>query len=132
MKNKICAYVLGFMFILSVSIPVSFSANAYEALYPRLVDHYDLLTTDEEIDLRGKLDEISETDALFCDINADGKITSSDAREILRASASLVKLPSTEDLLGYKEYQKDEKVQKQIDDLLIILMAYQAAKDEEA
>ncbi|MBO5933905.1 MAG: dockerin type I repeat-containing protein [Clostridia bacterium] len=78
-----------------------------------------------------KLDEISETDAMFSDINGDGKITSSDAREILRASASLVKLPSTAEILGYDEYKKDEKVQKQIDDLIIILMAYQAAKDEE-
>lgn len=78
-----------------------------------------------------KLEEIGETDAMFCDINGDEKITSSDAREILRASASLVKLPSTAEILGYEEYKKDERVQKQIDDLLIILMAYQAAKDEE-
>ena len=78
-----------------------------------------------------KLDEISETDAMFCDINGDERITSSDAREILRASASLVKLPSTSEILGFDEYKKDERVQKQIDDLVIILMAYQAAKDEE-
>ncbi|MBR3868721.1 MAG: dockerin type I repeat-containing protein [Clostridia bacterium] len=79
-----------------------------------------------------KLDELNETDAMFCDVNADDKITSADAREILRASAGLVKLPSTADILGYKEYQKDELVQNHIDDLLVILMAYQAAKDEEA
>lgn len=79
-----------------------------------------------------QLDEISETDAPFSDVNGDGKITSADAREILRASANLTKLPSTEELLGYKEYQKDEVVQNHIDDLLVILMAYQAAKDEEA
>lgn len=78
------------------------------------------------------LDELGETDAEFCDINGDGKITAYDAREILRASAGLIKLPSTEELLGYKEYQKDEIVQNHIDDLLVILMAYQAAKDEEA
>lgn len=79
-----------------------------------------------------KLDELNEEAVPFCDINADGKITSSDAREILRASAGLVKLPTTEEMLGYKEYQKNEAVQNQIDDLLVILMAYQAAKNEEA
>ena len=77
-----------------------------------------------------KLDEIKETDALFCDINGDESINSSDAREILRASAGLIKLPTTEEILGFREYKKDEAVQNHIDDLLAILMAYQAAKDE--
>lgn len=79
-----------------------------------------------------KLDELDEEAVPFCDVTGDGKITSADAREILRASAGLVELPTTEEMLGYKEYQKDEAVQNQIDDLLVILMAYQAAKDEEA
>lgn len=79
-----------------------------------------------------KLDSVSETDAPFCDVTGDGQIKSADAREILRASASLVELPSTEELLGYKEYKKDEAVQNHIQDLLAILIAYQAAKDEEA
>lgn len=91
-------------------------------------------SSDARIVLRAaaQLDTIKETDALFCDINGDGNVNSSDAREILRASAGLVKLPSTEEILGFREYKRDESVQNHIDDLLAILMAYQAAKDEKA
>ncbi len=79
-----------------------------------------------------QLDEMDENDRKFCDINADGKITSYDAREILRASASMITLPTTEEVLGYKPYEKSESVKRQIDDLRVILMAYQSAEEEEA
>ena len=79
-----------------------------------------------------QLETLSEDDAKFCDINSDGKINSIDAREILRASAGIIKLPTTEEVLGYKPYEKSEAVKKQIDDLKVILMAYQAAEEEEA
>lgn len=78
-----------------------------------------------------QLDTITEDEAKYCDINGDGKITSYDAREILRAAAGMIKLPSTEDALGIKPYEKSEAVEKHIDDLRVILMAYQAAKEEE-
>lgn len=79
-----------------------------------------------------KLDEIKEEDAPFCDVNGDGKIQAADARDILRAAAKLSTLPTTEEILGIKEYQKDESLQNHVKDLLAILVAYQAAKDEEA
>lgn len=82
--------------------------------------------------ISAELDEMREQDMPYCDINRDDIITSSDAREILRASAELTTLPTTQEVLGYTEYQKDESIQEHIDDLLVILMAYQAAKDEEA
>lgn len=82
--------------------------------------------------ISAELDELDEEDRPYCDVNRDKKITSADAREILRASAELTTLPTTEEVLGYKTYVKEESVQQHIDDLLIILMAYQAAKDEEA
>ena len=77
-----------------------------------------------------KLETLKETDALFCDVDGNSNVNSSDAREILRASAGLVTLPTTEEILGFREYKRDESVQTHIDDLLAILMAYQAAKDE--
>lgn len=91
-------------------------------------------STDARAVLRAasQLDEMSEDDTKFCDINADGKLTSSDAREILRAAAGMITLPSTEDVLGYKPYEKSEAVKNQIDDLKVILMAYQSAEEEEA
>lgn len=79
-----------------------------------------------------KLEALSEDSVEFCDVTRDGKILSADAREILRASAGLIKLPATEDVLGYKEYKKDEAVQNHINDILAILVAYQSAKDEKA
>lgn len=79
-----------------------------------------------------QLDTMTEEDIKFCDINADGKITSTDAREILRASAGMSELPTTEEVLGYKPYVKDEAIKRQTDDLKVILMAYQAAEEEEA
>lgn len=79
-----------------------------------------------------QLDTMTDEDKKFCDINADGVITSSDAREILRASAGMAELPTTEEMLGYKPYVKDELIKTQIDDLKVILMAYQAAEEEEA
>lgn len=78
-----------------------------------------------------QLDTIPEEDAKYCDVTGDGKVTAFDAREILRAAAGMIKLPTTEEMLGYKPYVKSEAVEKQIDDLRVILMAYQAAKEEE-
>lgn len=88
-------------------------------------------SSDARIVLRAaaQLDTIEETDSLYCDIDGNGSVNSSDAREILRASAGLVKLPSTESILGFREYKRDETVQNHVNDLLAILMAYQAAKD---
>lgn len=79
-----------------------------------------------------KLDTISEEDLPYCDVTNDGKVNAADARDILRASSNIIELPSTEDVLGIDSYQKDEAVQKHIDDLLVILQAYSKAKEEEA
>ena len=79
-----------------------------------------------------KLEELTEEDVKFCDITQDGKVMSADAREILRASAGLSELPTSEEVFGYKEYQKDPAVQNHINDILAILVAYQSAKDEKA
>ncbi len=78
------------------------------------------------------LESCSEEDLPYCDIDGNGYIFAGDARQILRASASIIKLPTTEEALGIKEYVKSEATQNHIDDLLAILMAYQSAKDEEA
>lgn len=78
------------------------------------------------------LDTCTEADIPYCDVTGDGRIFAADARQILRASAGIIKLPTTEEALGIKEYVKSEATQNHIDDLLAILMAYQSAKDEEA
>lgn len=77
-----------------------------------------------------KLEVFDEVTMKYCDVNGDGKITAYDSREILRASAKLVTLPTAEEALGVKPYVRDESVDKQIDDLLILIMAYQAAQDK--
>ncbi len=78
------------------------------------------------------LDICPADDLPYCDVTGDGVVTAADARLILRASAKMETLPTTEDALGIKPYVKDEVTQAQIDDLLVILMAYQSAKDEAA
>lgn len=78
------------------------------------------------------LDTCSDEDLPYCDIDGNGYIFAGDARQILRASAGIDKLPTTEEALGIKEYQKSEATQNHIDDLLAILTVYQSAKDEEA
>lgn len=79
-----------------------------------------------------RLDTMDAMSMQYCDVTGDKKISAADAREILRASAMLTTLPTTEDALGIKEYKKDEKTQAHIDDLLILLMAYEAAADAQA
>lgn len=66
----------------------------------------------------------------YCDVTLDKQISAGDARAILRASSRASTLPTTTEALGYKEYQKSASVQKHVDDLLVLIMAYQAAKDE--
>lgn len=89
-------------------------------------------STDARTVLRtaSKLDVLDEISVKYCDVNGDGKITAFDAREILRASSKLVTLPTAEEALGVKPYVRDESIDKQIDDLLILIMAYQAAQDK--
>ncbi len=82
--------------------------------------------------IASKLDTCTEADLPYCDIDGNESISAGDARQILRASAGISELPTTEEALGIKEYQKSEATQNHIDDLLAILMAYQSAKDEEA
>lgn len=79
--------------------------------------------------MSAQLESCSEEDKPYCDVTIDGDVTAADAREILRASASLTILPTTEEALGIKPYQKDEKTKKQVSDILILMMAYQSAKD---
>ena len=79
-----------------------------------------------------QLDTITEEDTKYCDVTGDGNITAADAREILRAAVGMITLPTAEEMLGIKPYEKSEAVEKQVDDLRVILMAYQAAKEEEA
>ncbi|MBR5232635.1 MAG: dockerin type I repeat-containing protein [Clostridia bacterium] len=78
------------------------------------------------------LETCSEEDLPYCDVDSNGYIFAADARQILRASASIIELPTTEEALGIKGYQKSEATRKHIGDLLVILMAYQSVKDEEA
>lgn len=82
--------------------------------------------------IASKLDTCTEKDMPYCDIDGNENISAGDARQILRASAGIIVLPTTEEALGIKEYVKSEATQDHIDDLLVILMAYQSAKDEEA
>lgn len=91
-------------------------------------------STDARLVLRasGRLETLDAVTLPYCDVTGDKKVSAADAREILRASAQLTSLPTTEDVLGIKEYTKDEKTQAHIDDLLILLMAYEAAADAEA
>lgn len=77
------------------------------------------------------LETCAEADLPYCDVIQDEKITPADAREVLRAAAGLTKLISVEEALGYKPYERDESVQKHVEDLLVLIMAYQTAKDEE-
>ena len=79
-----------------------------------------------------QLDTFTDEDVKYCDVTGDGKITSADAREILRAAVGMITLPTAEEMLGIKPYEKSDAVEKQVDDLRVILMAYQSAKDEEA
>lgn len=81
--------------------------------------------------IASQLETCDEADIPYCDINGDGRITSSDARSILRASAGLDKLPTTEEALGLPSYKRDEATDKHVRDLLVLIMAYQAAKDAE-
>ncbi len=81
--------------------------------------------------MASRLDPVSDSDKPYCDVTTDGKITASDARLILRTSSKLDTLPTTSEALGIDEYEKSEATQKHIDDLLVLMMAYQAAKDEE-
>lgn len=75
-----------------------------------------------------KLDEITQD---YCDIDRNGKITSADARLILRASASLTDLPTAEEVFGITPYERDEATTKHVKDILVLMMAYQSAKNEE-
>ena len=91
-------------------------------------------STDARLVLRiaSMLESCEEKDIPYCDVTGDGRIFAADAREILRASASIIKLPTTEEALGIKEYVKSEATQNHIDDLLAIMTVYQSAKEEEA
>lgn len=90
-------------------------------------------SSDARLALRiaSQIEACSEENAKYADVTLDGKVTASDARAILRASAKLETLPTTTEALGIKEYVKSESVQNNIDDLLILIMAYQSAKDAE-
>lgn len=90
-------------------------------------------STDARLVLRmsAGLEECSEETKPYCDINGDGRILPDDARAILRAASGMSTLPTTEEALGVKEYQRDEATTKHVEDLLVLIMAYQAAKDEE-
>lgn len=81
--------------------------------------------------MAAQLEACSEEDKPYCDIDGNGTVTASDAREILRASANLATLPTAEDALGIKPYQRDDATKKQVSDILILMMAYQSAKDAE-
>lgn len=89
--------------------------------------------TDARLILRmaANLEVCEEADFPYCDVNLDGTITPRDAREVLRATAKLTTLISVEEALGYKPYVRDESVQKHVEDLLVLMMAYQTAKNEE-
>lgn len=80
--------------------------------------------------MASELEVCSEEDAKYCDVTLDSKVTASDARAILRASAKAGTLPSTAEALGLEEYKKSPSTQKHVDDLLILIMAYQTARDE--
>lgn len=90
-------------------------------------------STDARLILRAScgLDKLDAAAVKYCDVTRDERISAADAREILRASAMLTKLPTTEEALGIKDYKMDEATEKHIDDLLILLMAYEAAADAE-
>ena len=91
-------------------------------------------STDARLVLRAAtgLETLSEIATLYCDVDGDGNLAPGDARLILRAAVQLETLPTTMELLGVEQYEKDESVQNHIDDLLILLLAYQTAADEEA
>ena len=75
------------------------------------------------------LKTLDATTIKYCDVTRDGKITAADAREILRAAAMLTTLPTTEEALGIKNYVMSESTQAHVDDLLVLIMAYEAAAD---
>ncbi len=90
-------------------------------------------STDARLVLRhsAQIELIDEISLQYCDVTNDGNVTAADAREILRFSAKLTTLPSTQEVLGYSEYKQDPAVEKNIDDLLVLIMAYETAKDKE-
>lgn len=90
-------------------------------------------STDARLVLRtaAKLEQMTDLAVKYCDIDGNGSLTPADARLILRAAAKLDILPTTEELIGIEQYVRDEAVQNNIDDLLVLLLAYQAA-DEQA
>ncbi len=90
-------------------------------------------STDARMVLRdaSQLEALAEESVKYCDVNGDGVISAADARNILRAAAKLSELPTTEELLGITAYVPDQSVQNHIDDLLVLLLAYQAADEEE-
>ncbi len=90
-------------------------------------------STDARLVLRAasKLDSYEEEDEPYYDANCDDSVTVSDAREILRAAAKLITLPTASEALGLEEYEMDEATQNQINDLIILIVAYQSASDED-
>lgn len=76
------------------------------------------------------LDKLDAAAVRYCDVTRDDKISAADAREILRASSMLTTLPTTEEALGIKDYTMSESTKTHISDLLVLLMAYEAAADE--
>ncbi len=93
----------------------------------------DVNSSDARLILRAssQLETLSEITEAYCDVDGNGIIAAADARVVLRASAMLDVLPTTEELLGITQYEKSESVQNHVDDLLILLLAYQTAADEE-
>ncbi|MCD7828229.1 MAG: dockerin type I repeat-containing protein [Clostridiales bacterium] len=89
-------------------------------------------STDARTILRAasKLDSYEEEDEPYYDANCDGNITVADAREVLRAVSKLTTLPTASEALGLTEYEMSESTQNQINDLLVLIVAYQTAKDE--
>lgn len=81
--------------------------------------------------MASSLEECADADFDYCDVTLDKRVTAADAREILRASAGLAELKQSSEALGLREYEKDEATQRHIEDLLVLIMAYQTAKDEE-
>lgn len=91
-------------------------------------------STDARLVLRAatNIEPLSDIAMQYCDVDGNGSLAPGDARLILRAAVQLEILPTTKELLGVEQYERDESVQNHIDDLLILLLAYQTAADEEA
>ena len=78
-----------------------------------------------------QLVELGTYDLYYMDIDGNGRITASDARTLLRYSAKLCELPTSDKVPTAKiTYQRPAEDKEKLADLRLLMAAYQAAQNE--